>query len=87
MILAHFFFKMLIYITVDSLSGNSKILMFLNISNKGACQNQTIFSLKFGEVVYNCHIDKANHVLSPTEGALRSDSEREQGMRARDIIN
>ena len=27
-----------------------------------------------------------DQVLSPTEGTLRSDSEKEQGMRARDII-
>lgn len=37
-----------------SLEGNSKILMFVNISQLDDCYKQTLDSLKFAQIVQNC---------------------------------
>ncbi|CAL4109466.1 unnamed protein product, partial [Meganyctiphanes norvegica] len=49
----------LTHLLINSLGGNSKTLMFVNLSPLDACLNETLNSLRFATKVNQCHIGKA----------------------------
>ncbi|CAL4109728.1 unnamed protein product, partial [Meganyctiphanes norvegica] len=49
----------LTHLLINSLGGNSKTLMFVNLSPLDACLNETLNSLRFATKVNQCHIGTA----------------------------